>query len=240
MAEQSRVSAERRRRRPTRSGVVLTAEMIIERTLELLDAHGDEALTVRKLGAALGADPSAIYRYFRNIDDLLLSVADRLIGDALKGFTPGADWAAGLRDFALRVYRTALRHPRLATLSTARVTSRLHEYRAVDTGIGLLLQAGFDPAAAVRHYHVFIDTVLAHAALDAAVMRLTPEQREADARAWTDTYQQLPADEYPSLHAAREYLPAMADSAFENTLGLLLRALVAEAPGVRNNNAPES
>ncbi|MGI5350528.1 TetR/AcrR family transcriptional regulator [Streptomyces sp. CA-250714] len=229
MVPHERVASERKRRRPTRSGVVLTADMIVDSALGLIEEHGGEALTVRRLGAALGADPSAVYRYFRNTDDLFLAVADRLIGEALEGFSAQGPWSERLRELGLRVYRSALRHPRIAALSTSRVTRRPHEYHAVDTGIGLLLRAGFDEAAAVRHYHAFIDTVLGHAALDAAVLRLPAAAREGDAQAWQEAYTQLPADTYPHLHTVREELPTMAGSAFESALDLLLEALAARA-----------
>lgn len=122
MAESERVPVERKRRRPTSSGVVLSADLIVDAACELIDAQGAQAFTVRKLGAALGADPSAVYRYFRNTEDLLLALADRLIGESMTGFTPTGDWAADLRDFGLRAYRSALRHPQIAVFSTVRVT----------------------------------------------------------------------------------------------------------------------
>ncbi|WP_310727496.1 helix-turn-helix domain-containing protein [Streptomyces sp. N2A] len=224
-----RVPTERKRRRPTSSGVVLSADLIVDTACRLIDAHGAQAFTVRKLGAALGADPSAVYRYFRNTEDLLLALADRLIGESMTGFTPSGDWAADLRDFGLRAYRSALRHPQIAVFSTLRVTGRPHEQRAVDTGIGLLLQAGFDEASAVRHYHALVDTVLGHAALDAGVLLLAPAQRAADERAWHAEYGTLPADEVPSLHRVRDHLPLMAGSAVEPALDLLLKALRQEA-----------
>ncbi|MER7398914.1 TetR family transcriptional regulator [Streptomyces sp. NPDC000151] len=235
MAPPDRVTAERRRRRPTKSGVVLSAEMILEAALELLDEHGAEALTIRKLGTALGADPSAVYRYYRGAEDLLLALGDRLIGEALDGFRPEEhdDWAAALRDFALRAYRAALRHPRVAVLSSYRVTRRVHEQRAVETGVGLLRRAGFDDATAVRHYHAFVDTVLGHAALDAAVLRLPADQRAGDEQAWSEAYAQLPADAFPNLHAVRDHLPTMAGPAVEHTVDLLLAALKAQAPEMR-------
>ncbi|MGI5261762.1 helix-turn-helix domain-containing protein [Streptomyces angustmyceticus] len=233
MAEGERVPTERKRRRPTSSGVVLSADLIVDAARELIDAQGAPAFTVRRLGAALGADPSAVYRYFRNTEDLLLALADRLIGESMTGFTPTGDWATDLRDFGLRAYRSALRHPQIAVFSTVRVTGRPHEQHAVETGIGLLLQAGFDEAAAVRHYHALVDTALGHAALDAGVLRLAPAQRAADEQAWQDGYAGLPADEFPSLHRVREHLPAMAGSAVEPAIDLLIAALrrAVEQPG---------
>ncbi|MFJ9413186.1 helix-turn-helix domain-containing protein [Streptomyces sp. NPDC101227] len=231
MTESERVPAERKRRRPTSSGVVLSADLIVDTARQLIDAEGAGAFTVRKLGAALGADPSAVYRYFRNTEDLLLALADRLIGESMAGFASSGDWAADLRDFGLRAYRSALRHPQIAVFSTVRVTGRPHEQRAVDTGIGLLLEAGFDEATAVRHYHALVDTVLGHAALDAAFLRLAPAQRAADEEAWQAAYAGLPEDAYPSLQRVRDHLPLMSGTAVEAALDLLIAALRASSSG---------
>ncbi|MFI5807282.1 TetR/AcrR family transcriptional regulator [Streptomyces sp. NPDC051561] len=225
----SRVPVARKRRRPTRSGVVLSAGTIVDRALELVDEQGAEALTMRRLGQALGADPSAVYRYFHSVEDLHLAMGDRLIGDTMAGFTPDPDpanWRASLREFGVRAYHSAQRHPRVALLSGFRVTRRPSEQRAIDTGVGLLRAAGFDDALAVRYYHAFIDTVLGHAALDAAVQGLSPDQQEADAQAWASgVYEGVAEAEYPHLHAVREHLPVMARSAFEGALDLLLAAI---------------
>jgi len=80
----TRGTSPRVRRRPTRSGVVLDPDMIIDAALRLIEAPGGNALTVRRLGVELGADPSAIYRYFRNVDALLIAVSDRRYRLAVK------------------------------------------------------------------------------------------------------------------------------------------------------------
>ncbi|MBW8487701.1 TetR/AcrR family transcriptional regulator [Actinomadura parmotrematis] len=232
MPPRDRVPVERRRRRPTRAGTVLTAELIVDTALELIDAPGG-ALTVRRLGAELGADPSAIYRYFRDTDALLLAVADRLIGDMLTGLPDAAGWREGLRAFAFRVRDSMLLHPRLAVLRAARVTGGRNELRAVEAGVGLLLEAGFAPASAVRHYLDFVDTVLALAAVDAAVRDLGPKQRAADAELWERAYAAPDAGEYPVLHAVREHLPAMAEPVFADTVDLLLTGLEARLAAER-------
>ncbi|WP_199546467.1 TetR/AcrR family transcriptional regulator [Streptomyces sp. N35] len=224
-----RVPVERRRRRPTKAGTVLTEELIVDCALRLAGEHGAEALSVRRLGAALGCDPSALYRYFHDTDDLLLALADRIIGETMDGFAPEGDWLAGLREMAHRVYGGYSRHPKIAALAAYRVTRRPHEFRAVEIGIGLMLRGGFDQAAAVRHYAAFIDTVLGHAALDAAHAALAPERRGADTRAWAEAYQALPADTYPQLAQVRGELPLMAVSSFETALELFLSALEVRA-----------
>ncbi|QKW23188.1 TetR/AcrR family transcriptional regulator C-terminal domain-containing protein [Kitasatospora sp. NA04385] len=229
MPEPARIPAERRRRRPTKNGTVLTEEAIVTAALELIEAPSGNALTVRRLGTALGCDPSTVYRYFADTDALLLAAADRLIGDSLDGFVPDPDWRTALRDFAVRVHSSVLRHPRLAAVRASRMTAGPAERRAVDTGIGLLLRAGFTPAEAVGHYRTFIDTVLAHATLDADVLSLSERQRTQQAELWraADT---LPPEEYPHLHAVRDHLPDLAASAFPETLDILLAHLAARAP----------
>ncbi|MFJ8106046.1 TetR/AcrR family transcriptional regulator [Streptomyces sp. NPDC096132] len=225
----TRVPQERRRRRPTRSGVLLSEDLIVETALRLIGEHGPEALSVRRLGTALGCDPSALYRYFHGTDDLVLAIADRIIGDAMAGFVPGDDWVAALRDMALRVRAGYLAHPRAAAFASYRVTRRPNEIRAVETGIGLLLSAGFGPADATRLYLTFIDTVLSHAAMDAACLALPRPQREADHRAWNEVYQGLDPASYPALTAVRGELHALGDSSFEEAVDLLLEALAARA-----------
>ncbi|MFD9192403.1 TetR/AcrR family transcriptional regulator [Streptomyces phaeochromogenes] len=229
----TRAPQERRRRRPTASGVVLSKELITETALRLIGEHGPEALSVRRLGAALGCDPSALYRYFRNTDDLLLAIADRIIGDTMVGFVAGSDWVASLREMAMRVRAGYLAHPRAAAMASYRVTRRENEFRAVETGVGLLLSAGFPPADAVRLYLAFIDTVLSHAALDAACYALPREQREADERAWTEAYQSVDPESHPALGEVRGELHAMAESSFELAVDLLLDALAAKASTLR-------
>ncbi|MEU6844083.1 TetR/AcrR family transcriptional regulator [Streptomyces sp. NPDC046716] len=227
-----RIPAERRRRKPTRSGVLLSEDVIVDCALRLVGQHGPDALSVRRLGAALGCDPSALYRYFHNTDDLLLAVADRIIGDVMAGFEPDSmPWLDALREMALRIHRGYREQPRVAALAAYRVTRRVHEFRAVDAGIGLLRRAGFDDADAVRHYSAFVDTVLGHAALDAAHLALPVERREADDRAWAGVYAELSDVEHPHLAAARGALPLMAGSSFETALELVLSALAVAAPG---------
>ncbi|AEV85814.1 TetR family transcriptional regulator [Actinoplanes sp. SE50] len=224
----TRGSSGRVRRRPTRSGVILEPSMIIDAALRLIEAPGGNALTVRRLGVELGADPSAIYRYFRDLDALLIAIADRLISETLAGFESGPDWRAALREMGRGVHDSMLRHPRLATLRASRFTAGPNELRADDIGIGLLLRAGFPAPDAVRHFRDFIDAVLALAAMDAA--ELAPGQEEADRQALAQAYATFSPEEYPNLAAVREHLPQIAVSAFPGVLDKLVDAIAVQLP----------
>ncbi|MFJ9539515.1 TetR/AcrR family transcriptional regulator [Streptomyces sp. NPDC101225] len=218
----------RRRRRPTKQGVVLSEELIVATALRLIEEHGAEALSVRRLGRALGADPSSLYRYFRHTDDLMLAVTDELIGRTLRTWRPTGDWRADLRDLGLRMHAGALAHPRAAVLSSYRVTGRVHEIQAVETILGVLRDAGFPDPDAVRIYHAFVDQSLAFGALDSASVALPKAAREAETAVWRATYARLPAETHPHIAATAHHLVTdMNRSSYPAALDLLLSAAAA-------------
>jgi AcrR family transcriptional regulator len=226
--------ADRRRRRPTKQGVVLSEELIVETALRLIEEHGADALSVRRLGRALGADPSSLYRYFRHTDDLMLAIADELIGRTLRTWRPTGDWRADLRDLGLRMHAGALAQPRAAVLSSYRVTGRVHEIQAVEAILGVLRDAGFPDAEAVRLYHAFVDQVLAFGALDSASAAMPKAAREAETVVWRATYARLPAETHPHIAATARHLVAdMRHSSYPAALELLLDAAAARLPASR-------
>ncbi|WP_019068522.1 TetR/AcrR family transcriptional regulator [Streptomyces hokutonensis] len=227
-------AADRRRRRPTKQGVVLSEELIVETALRLIEEHGAEALSVRRLGRALGADPSSLYRYFRHTDDLMLAVADELIGRTLRTWRPTGDWLADLRDLGLRMHAGALAHPRAAMLSSYRVTGRVYEIQAVETILGVLRGAGFPDTEAVRIYHAYVDQALAFGALDSANTALPKPARDAEAAVWQAMYAQLPADTHPHIAAtARHLVATMRHSSYPAAQDLLLSAAAARLAEIR-------
>nr|WSX48792.1 TetR/AcrR family transcriptional regulator [Streptomyces sp. NBC_00974] len=221
----------RQRRRPTKQGAVLSEQLIVETALRLVAQHGAEALSVRRLGAALGADPSALYRYFRNTDALLLALADELIGRAQEGFRATGDWREDLRSMGLRIHACYLSHPQAAVLGAYRTTGRPHETRAVEQILGILRSAGFPDAFAVRAYHAFVDQALAFAAQDASALALPRAAREADEEVWNSVYGRLSADTHPHIAAAFPLLASdMRDSGYPFALELMLSAMAALRP----------
>ena len=51
---------------------------VLAHAVTLLDTHGLSALTMRRLGAELGVQPSAIYHHFPSKQALLAAVADEI------------------------------------------------------------------------------------------------------------------------------------------------------------------
>ncbi|MEV5314706.1 TetR/AcrR family transcriptional regulator [Streptomyces sp. NPDC052610] len=219
----------RRRRRPTRSGTVLSEEIIVRTALRVLREHGSTGLTARRLGAALGADPSTLYRYFAGMDDLTRAIGDELMGQALAGWEATGDWRADLRALGLAIHASYLAHPQAAVLTASRVTGRPREIAVDETILGILRGAGLPDPAAVRVYHAFIDQSLAFAALDAGSLALTDEARTADERMWESTYARLPAESHPNIAATAHLLARrMPHSAYPAALEMLLEHTAAQ------------
>lgn len=213
----------RRRRRPTRSGTVLSEGLIVETALRMLREHGSTGLTARRLGLALDADPSTLYRYFRGMDELTLAIGDVLIGQALQGWEPTGQWRPDLRSMGLRIHAAYVAHPQAALLTTSRVTGRANELAADEAVLDVLRTAGLPLADTVRIYHAFIDQTLAFAALDAASLALPSEALDADEGRWRSTYARLSTDRYPRIAEAAPLLATrMITSAYPTALDMLL------------------
>jgi AcrR family transcriptional regulator len=231
---------ERRRRRPTKQGVVLSESLIVETALRMVREHGPAGLSARRLGLALGADASAVYRYFRGMDELTLALGDELMRRALAGWPSAADptdWREELHRLGLRIHGVYLEHPQAAVLTASRVSGRANELAADEVILAVLRSAGFPDEAAVRIYHVFIDQCLAFAALDAAALVLPAPALESDQRMWAATYARLPESTHPSLSATAPLLARrMNDSAYPDALRLVLNAAALEL----HQNAPAS
>src|SRR5689334_18844971 len=104
----------------TASRPALSREVVADRALEIADAEGIEAVTIRRLATELGVTPMALYWHFRTKEDLLAGLADRVL-DALELPDRGGDWAEDIRA-AMGALVTAMRpHPQVANLVPTRI-----------------------------------------------------------------------------------------------------------------------
>ncbi|MFI7008423.1 TetR/AcrR family transcriptional regulator C-terminal domain-containing protein [Streptomyces sp. NPDC050145] len=213
----------RRGRPPTTS---LNQQVVLDAALALVEREGPDALTLRRLGADLGANHTAVLRHFSGKDEILRGLAERLIEEALEGFAPAAGWRATLESLARRVRVACRAHPQVAVLVASRVSRRTAEFRGADVVIGALRQAGFDDRDAARYYRSLVQTALAVSSYEAAFAALDSRAREGDRLAWRREYLAVPPATYPHLAAAAPYLAeADEDDQFETTLSLLLDAV---------------
>lgn len=178
----------------------LSQEMIVEAAFRVADSTGMDKLTFSALGRELTSHPTAIYRHFRNKDELLLALIDALHQEALANTPPPTDdWAYDLMQIAVHTYEAFLAHPRVGALAAARTARRENEFRTVERKLDCMRRAGLDDDDAALYYRVFADLVLAYSAMDASLAALSPEIRDSDLRAWSTDYVTVPPDKYPNI-----------------------------------------
>src|SRR5215471_16159670 len=90
-------------KRPTRDDIVAAA-------IDLADAEGLPAVSIRRVAAALRTRPMGLYSHIARKDDLIDLMLDRVLGELLLDQLPG-DWRQALRAIAQHTRVTAHRHP---------------------------------------------------------------------------------------------------------------------------------
>jgi AcrR family transcriptional regulator len=127
--------------RPTRPA--LTRDYILRTALALIDRNGVEALTMRRLGAEMGVDPMAVYRYVSNKAAVLDGVVELLwSGVELPALGPDALWTEQAAA-AMRSFRSALRaHPRAVPIAATHPAVTPAMLGLVERALGWLVDAG--------------------------------------------------------------------------------------------------
>ena len=129
----------------------LTKERVLAAALKLADAGGLEALSMRKLGQALGVEAMAVYYHFANKEQVLDGIVDLVFGE-IELAVAGADWKAAMRARAISVRDALLRHRWAIGLMESRTNPGPANLRHHDAVIGCLRAAGFDMAAVATAY----------------------------------------------------------------------------------------
>ncbi|WP_405912641.1 TetR/AcrR family transcriptional regulator C-terminal domain-containing protein [Streptomyces sp. NBC_00963] len=87
--------------------------------VELADLEGLDAVSMRRLAAALGTGAASLYRYVATRDDLLDLMTDSTAGE-YRLPAPSGDWQADLLEIAHQARRIMRRHPWLPALVVTR------------------------------------------------------------------------------------------------------------------------
>ncbi|MEU6862281.1 TetR/AcrR family transcriptional regulator C-terminal domain-containing protein [Streptomyces sp. NPDC046876] len=94
----------------------LSRAAIVREAVAMLDAEGVEALSMRKLGARLGAGATSLYRHVATKDELMELAVDEVFGEMPAPEAEGPDWRAAAARAAESFRATVLRHPWLASV----------------------------------------------------------------------------------------------------------------------------
>lgn len=195
----------------------LSREQVARAALDLLDRHGLEALSMRRLADELGVGTMTLYGYFGNKDDLLDAVIDAAVADREQVALEGP-WQDQLRTLMQATRRGLGRHPSLVKVRAERPVLRPEALRFAEAGLTILRAAGLSKTEAARAFRLLFTFVFGYVSFspDHAA-----EDAKRDSKAATAV---LPPREYPTLTAtADELADAMAgDATFDFGLDLII------------------
>jgi AcrR family transcriptional regulator len=155
MAKQTRRQA---RRRP------LDRDLIFRTAVELVEREGLDALTMRRLGAAIGYEPMSIYYYVESKDALLDGVVEIVVtGMDLSWARGSGQWQERLKE-GYRAYRQlAHTHPAVFPLIGRPAGRTIGGLRPVEAFLSVLLEAGFAPREAMQAHRTLSSYVYGYA-----------------------------------------------------------------------------
>lgn len=186
----------KRRGRPA-----LSVERIVSTAVELVDAEGVEALSMRALADKLESGTATLYRHFGNKVDLLAAIIEALLGEIDLGEDAfeSQPWEEGLRAMASRMSTALRRHPGAARLLADVVPTGPTAMRLRERSLAMLLRNGFPPDLAAKAHATVARYVLGAVVLAAGPGLGADQQTQAvhleaiDAARFPATVQVAPA-----------------------------------------------
>jgi AcrR family transcriptional regulator len=136
----------------------VTSERVVEAALRLIDEHGSDAFTMRRLAHDLGVEPVTVYRQLPSKEAILAAVSERLwqeVRPAEEELPAGAGWRARIRAMWLALYAVMQAHPNAIPL-LAKGGSGYSSSAAggVAAMAAILRDAGLSPDEAAEQLHI--------------------------------------------------------------------------------------
>ena len=142
---------------PTATRVPLSRARITGAALVLIEAEGLDALSMRKLGAALGVEAMSLYNHVRNKDDLLGAVTDQLYAEILERFeaSVGGDdtWSDRARAMACAYWVVARERPSAFPLVSEKPIDSMNGMVMLARCLEIFTDAGLSLADAAAAFH---------------------------------------------------------------------------------------
>jgi AcrR family transcriptional regulator len=223
-----------------RPRVLLSRTIILDAAFRVVDADEATEITMSRLGRELDADPSAMYRHFRNKDELLLAMADVMLQESLDAFEPADDPVENLRRMTWGLRRAYLRRPGLARAVTSRFTGGEAEAACVRQMLHDVGELGYDADESVARVRAIAEMTLGHISMTADALRL-PQRTQSFELQMARSYYTWPIEPAPAVTPMEQRLAQFrdGDEVFDTMLETILAGLTAQAPS-RPGRRPRS
>jgi len=172
----------------------LNRERIIVAAVAIVDEQGLDALSMRKLGAALGVEAMSLYNHVANKDDVLDGVFDHVLREVPLP-DPGLDWDDQLWVLGRGFRDAGLAHPGVLPMFGSRAIRTIEGHAPLEAAYGILREAGLDRDSALDAFLSMSSFVLGFVLIDMGGMRQVAAGQAFD----LSDLAELAADNHPRL-----------------------------------------
>jgi len=190
----------------------LTRATVVARALEIGNAEGLEAVSLRRLAQELGVTPMALYRHVRDKQDLINAMTERVLEglDATVGFRPEMTWTERMR-LAINNYKEQIdARPLALPLSIAYNGEGPPAFwKVLEDLLAILLDAGFGRREAIVLIRMVSNLLAGYLLLlqqgaASEATQLDAHQIDLLRRRFALAQLSLPRDEFPNLVESAE------------------------------------
>lgn len=126
----------------------LSRDQVVQAAVRLVNSEGLDALSMHKLGAALGVAAMSLYKHVANKDDVLDGIVEQLWTEIPVEPAAG-DWRIAVADLARSLRQLVHRHPCAASLLTSRQAFQERMLQICDAQLRLMRDDGVPEQCAV-------------------------------------------------------------------------------------------
>jgi AcrR family transcriptional regulator len=198
-----------------------TRDQVVEVAVQLADAEGLAAVTMRRIATEIGAGAMSLYTYVPDKDRLLDLMVDR-VGGEFPVVPLTGDWRADLLAVTSAQRALMLAHPWLpAALPNRRLTGR-NMLRYLESGLAALAPTGLDGSTKMEVIALVTGFVASYVTGELAGNTPTEEQVALIGEA-------IAGGEFPHLAAVLAGGGASPEPSFERIAGWTITGLVEQA-----------
>jgi AcrR family transcriptional regulator len=203
----------------------LSEDAVVDAALAILQADGLEAVTMRRVAAALDTGAASLYVYVSGREGLLKAMLDRVISAIELEAPDPSRWRAQLHSLLERMHQALAAHPGIAAITLADSPTTESALRVTENLLGILLAGRLDAQDAAWACDICVTLVMATAREDDA--RRPRLGRNDDRRAQVDrlfdVFAGLPPDRFPLLSAhAQQMVTGDGDVRFRFAIDVVL------------------
>ena len=211
----------------------LSENAVVDAALAILKSDGLEAVTMRRVAAALDTGAASLYVYVSGREGLLQAMLDRVTATIELEAPDPPRWRAQLHALLQRMRQALVAHPGIAAMTLANPPTTEAVLRLTENLLGILLAGGLDPQDAAWAGDIFVLVATAVARED-DVRHPRGRSDDGERREQVDqlyrTLASLPPDRFPLIAAhAAQMVAGDGDERFCFAIDVVIDGVVARA-----------